>query len=109
MSSIDAISLRVESIIRATLGLGNDVSLTPDSDLVSEVGLDSIEAFEAVATLHDLLGVRVADDLDPKSIGSIRNIATYIADTCSPEVIDRFMNIDLKARLAQMRDSDELV
>lgn len=109
MTSIDAISTRVESIIRSTLGLGNDVFLTPDSDLVSEVGLDSIEAFEAVATLHDLLGVRVADDLDPKSIGSIRNIALYIADTCSPEVIENFMKLDLDARLAKMRDTDELV
>lgn len=109
MNSIDAISLRVESIIRATLGLGDDVTLTPDSDLISEVGLDSIEAFEAVATLHDLLGVRVADDLDPKSIGSIRNIAMYITATCPPDVIDRFMNIDLKERLSHMRDSDELV
>lgn len=109
MNSVDIISSRVESIIRYTLGLGDDVALSPDSDLVSEVGLDSIEAFEAVATLHDLLGVRVADDLDPKSISTIRNIALYISDSCSPEVIERFLALDIKARLASMRSTDELV
>lgn len=109
MFSTNDISARVEAIIRSTLKLGSDVALLPESDLVSEVGLDSIEAFESVATLHELLGVRIPEDIDPKSVGTIKGITTYILERYSPEVVERFMTLDVEAKLALMHDDDELV
>lgn len=99
---------RVEEIIRATLELGDDVVISPDANLVSEIGLDSIEAFESVAALHEILGARIPDDLDPKVLGTIREIAAYMFNKYDAEKIDAFMEIDIAARIASMRNDDEL-
>jgi acyl carrier protein len=107
MFPIDEISPRVEAIIRSALNLGVDVQLQPNADLVNEVGLDSIEAFESIATLHELLGVRIPEDLDPKSIATVNSIAQYIQIKYSPEVIQRFMEIDIQAELAAIRGVDD--
>jgi acyl carrier protein len=102
------ISARIEAIIRNTLELGDDVKLTPESDLLTEVGIDSLEAFESVATLHELLGVKVPDDLAPKSIGTIKGMTDYIVARYSPEVIQHFLTLDIDARLKAMHSADSM-
>jgi len=108
MSSIQEISARVEEIIRAVLKLGDDVRIGTESDLVDEIGLDSIEAFEMVSTLHDLLGVGIPENLDPKSLASIGRIADYVSSTCTPEQVQSFLVLDFKERLASLQDDDVL-
>lgn len=108
MYSVEQISGRIEEVIRQTLQLGDDVVLKPESDLVTEIGLDSIEAFEAVATLHELLGARIPEDLDPKSIASIKSIADYILARSTAEQVGMFMSMDIAARLAELQDDGAL-
>lgn len=108
MPAIQDVAARVEQIIRATLKLGNDVTLNADSDLVNEVGLDSIEAFEAMATLHDLLGVSIPDNLDPKLLASIQRIADYIVSTYTPVQVEAFLTMDFRERLASLNEDEAL-
>lgn len=105
-TSADVIG-RVEVIIRAVLGIGSDVELKPESDLVSIVGLDSIEAFESVAALHEVLGVRIPEDIDPKAIGSLRAMAEYLVGRYDAAIIENFMSIDIEAKLASLRKVDD--
>lgn len=98
----------VEKVIRITLQLDDDVVLQPDSDLVNEIGLDSIEAFEAVATLHELMGVRIPDDLDPKALATIAKISQYLVGTYDADTIQTFAQMDIAAKLAEMDTSSEL-
>lgn len=109
MYSIDQVSDRVEEILRATLKLADDVVLEAESDLVSEIGLDSIEAFELVAALHEMLGVRIPEDLEPKSMRTIHSIASYIVDKYSASQVQEFMALDIASELARMQDGGELV
>jgi acyl carrier protein len=108
VATVEQVRVRVEEIIRATLKLGSDVELNPDSDLVKEIGLDSIEAFESVALLHEMLGVRIPEDLDPKAMGTISNLSAYIVSKYDAAKVDAFLAIDVAARLASMHEGGEL-
>ncbi len=105
---IDQLSARVEKVIRTALQLGSDVVLRPDSDLVNEIGLDSIEAFEAVATLHDLMGVRIPDDIDPKSFATVEKIASYVLASYDAATVRAFLEMDVERRLAELSASSDL-
>jgi acyl carrier protein len=105
---IEQVTAHVEKVIRTTLKLGDDVTLQPNSDLVNEIGLDSIEAFEAVATLHELMGVRIPDDIDPKAFATIAKISAYLVKTYDADTVKAFVEMDVAARLAEMNDTSEL-
>ncbi len=107
MHSVEQISVRVGEIIRATLKLGDDIVLRPESDLVNEIGLDSIEAFELVAALHEMLGARIPEDINPRDMGSIAAISAYIVNQFNATIVDTFMTMDLDAHLASMYDDGE--
>jgi acyl carrier protein len=98
---------RISRIVRSVLSLGDDVELTPEADLIATVGIDSIEAFESIAMLHDMLGVRIPDDLDPKRIGSVQGMATYISERYDGEVIRAFLELDVESKLEALRSSDD--
>lgn len=104
----DELAIHVEKVIRATLQLDDDVVLSPQSDLVNEIGLDSIEAFEAVATLHELMGVRIPDDIDPKAFTTIEKISQYLLDTYDSSTLKNFLDMDVTGRLAELSASDGL-
>lgn len=103
----EALVQRIEMIIRNVLALGDDVQLEPDAELITVVGIDSIEAFESVATLHEILEVRIPDDLDPKSISSIRGMADYLQLRYSGATLDRFMSMNIEAKLNELKASDD--
>ena len=60
-----ALEDKLSAFLVKLLKLGPDVSLTPEGDLIQQIGMDSIEAFDAVATLHELLEAAIPDDFDP--------------------------------------------
>jgi acyl carrier protein len=109
MISVEKVASRVEEVIRLTLNLKDDVLLKGNSDLVNEIGLDSIEAFEAVATLHELLGVRIPDRLDPKSLATINSIAAHILNNYEQAKVEAFLSMDIRTHLASLQDDDSLV
>ncbi|HEY1256652.1 MAG TPA: phosphopantetheine-binding protein [Terracidiphilus sp.] len=87
--------------------LGDDVQLDVDADLVNQIGIDSIEAFDAVASFHELLDLPIPDDFNPRMANSIRNLAAYLINTHGEEAAERFLALDLDA-VALGGDSEEL-
>jgi len=108
IENIGKIIAQVEVLVRVTLDIGEDVQLEPNSDLISEVGLDSIEAYEAIAALHTLLGARIPKDLDPLVVRSIGGMSEYVASRFSPEQVGEFLALDVNARIAALRTADTL-
>ncbi len=104
----EELTAHVAKVIRSTLKLGDDVVLAPKSDLVNEIGIDSIEAFEAVATLHELIGVRIPDDIEPKSFASIQAITDYLVDTYEEGKIEAFTRMDIESRLEALNASGDV-
>ena len=104
MVSIEQVSSQVSKVIRCTLNLKEDITLEGDADLVNEIGLDSLEAFEAMASLHDILGIKIPDQLNPKSLSTIDGIAAYVVDTCEPATVAAFLAVDVEAHLASLQD-----
>lgn len=98
---------KVKELIVRLLKLGDDVQLDPDSELIDQVGLDSIEAFDAVATLHELLGVSIPDDFDPRTVSTIRSLSRYVIGRFGSEAAERFLEVDLD-ELESMRGDEEL-
>ncbi|OGH01502.1 MAG: hypothetical protein A2600_11985 [Candidatus Lambdaproteobacteria bacterium RIFOXYD1_FULL_56_27] len=80
--------------------------IDPTADLMDEVGLDSLEAFEMVITLHEFLGVDMPEDVDIKKVGNLRGIAQYIKDEYDTETVEQFMQRDV-ADLAKMQQKDD--
>jgi len=91
----DAFENKLKDFIVEILKLGDDVQLDPVVDLVEQIGLDSIEAFDAVATLHELLGVSIPDNFDPKSVTSLRTLTEYVLNQFGAKTAERFLSVDL--------------
>ena len=102
-----ALESKISDFLRKLLKLGDDVQLDVDADLIQTIGLDSIEAFDAVASFHELLDISIPDDFNPRMANSIRNLAAYLIDVHGEEAAERFLALDLDA-VARARDSEEL-
>jgi acyl carrier protein len=98
---------KLRDFIRAVLKLGDDVEIEPDVSLIEQIGLDSIEAFDAVATLHELLGVSIPDDFDPKATATLRSLGQYLIDRFGTGVAQRLLELDV-GEVARMRSADEV-
>lgn len=90
-----ALETKLVEFMKTLLKLEDDVVLTPETNLIDEVGLDSIEAFEAVATLHDIMDVTIPEDFNAKSVSSLRQLAIFVESHYSGEAIARFLDADM--------------
>lgn len=100
----DAFEQKIAEILRNLLLIEDDIELNPTEDLVSQIGLDSIEAFDAVAALHEIIGQAIPTDFNPKVSNSIRLLAEYIKTRFGQEGIDKIMAIDATALSANAND-----
>ncbi|SCK08452.1 acyl carrier protein [Vogesella sp. LIG4] len=67
-------------------------AIQPDQNLFQEAGIDSLEAFEAVIAIHELLGVEIPKEIDPSRLGTLDSISTYLQEQYPPEVLDSFFH-----------------
>ncbi len=91
----DALERKLASFIAQVLKLGDDVKIDPEKNLIAQIGLDSIEALDALATLHELMGVSIPDQFNLKTLESLRSLAVYIQRQFGPEAAQRFLEMDL--------------
>lgn len=98
---------KLTAILRHILMIEDDVELAADAELVQQIGLDSIEAFDAVATMHEIVGQPIPTDFNPKVSNSIRRLAGYIAQQFGDAGVQRILEVDI-ASIAQASASDEL-
>lgn len=104
----DAFEQKTKAFIIKLLKLEEDIDLKVDVDLVQQIGLDSIEAFDAVATMHELIGVAIPDDFNPRVISTIRGLSQYVLDHYEKAAIDHFLALDLNTVSSIRKDEDEL-
>ncbi len=68
----------VRDIIAAQLGM--DASkITPESDIINDLGLDSLDIVELVMTLEEKWNI-VADDEDIKTLKTVADVVKYIEE-----------------------------
>jgi acyl carrier protein len=70
-----------------------------DMEVFSELGMDSIEAFEAVSALHELIDKKIPEDLDPASITNFHSLAEFIHENYTQEQIDIILSPDFPERV----------
>jgi acyl carrier protein len=92
-----SLEARLVEFLKVTLKLGDDVEIDPRASLIDQIGLDSIEAFDAVATIHEIMGVTIPDDFSPKLISTLRELGDFIATRYEAAVVARFMACDFQA------------
>lgn len=66
----------VRDIIAAQLGMGAS-KITPESDIINDLGLDSLDIVELVMTLEEKWNI-VADDEDIKTLKTVADVVKYI-------------------------------
>jgi acyl carrier protein len=88
------VSDKIVEIVRIMLELSTDdaAKINRDSDLMSEVGFDSLRAFGMVTTIHEMLGVDFPDEVDPSSIQTINKISEYIISKYDESVISLMLS-----------------
>ncbi len=91
----DALEKKLEAFIIHVLKLADDVKIDPEKNLIEQIGLDSIEALDALATLHELIGVSIPNQFNLKTLESLRSLANYILTQFGPEAAQRFLALDL--------------
>jgi len=109
-NSENSISARLNSklieFLQRLLKLEPDTNIDADSDLIEEIGLDSIEAFDAVASLHELLNVSIATDFNPKNVNTVRSLGNYVIKQFGEDVARRFVELDLNTAMANVEDEE---
>lgn len=105
-SLLIAFEQKTKKFLIKLLKLDDDIDLQVDGDLIKQIGLDSIEAFDAVASLHELLDVAIPDTFNPKVANSIRDLSRYVLETFGPDTAQLFIDIDLDQASIFMRDED---
>lgn len=66
----------VKDIIAAQLGIDAG-SIKPESDIINDLGLDSLDIVELVMTLEEKWNI-VADDDDIKTLKTVADVVKYI-------------------------------
>ena len=104
----DAFEQKTKAFIIKLLKLEEGIDLKVEVDLVQQIGLDSIEAFDAVATMHELIGVAIPDDFNPRVISTIRDLSHYVLEHYDKAAIERFLALDLNTVASIRKDDDDL-
>ncbi len=73
---MEALSERVNSIVTDQLGV-DKASLSPEANLLDDLGADSLDVVELVMALEEEFGIEVPDD-DVENMRTIRHIVQYI-------------------------------
>src|SRR5262245_42369108 len=76
-SSSNTIQQRVNDILAEQLGVETNV-LTPEANLVDDLGADSLDVVELVMALEEEFGVEIPDE-EVENIRTIRDVVEYIA------------------------------
>jgi acyl carrier protein len=76
-SSGTTIQQRVNDILAEQLGVELNV-LTPEANLVDDLGADSLDVVELVMALEEEFGVEIPDE-EVENIRTIRDVTEYIA------------------------------
>ena len=66
----------VTNIIKDTMHI-EDKEITRETDLFNDLGFDSIEAFELVASTEEEFGITIPDE-DTEGLKTVGNIVDYI-------------------------------
>ncbi len=73
---MQALSERVNLIVTDQLGVDKE-SLSPEANLLDDLGADSLDVVELVMALEEAFGIEVPDD-DVENIRTIGDIVQYI-------------------------------
>lgn len=74
MSTFD----RVAELISSQLGIDKS-KVTPQSEIISELGADSIDVFEMIMALEDELGIEVPED-KVQSLKTVQDVVALLED-----------------------------
>ncbi len=75
---MESLANRVESIVREQLGL-EPAPLTPESNLLDDLGADSLDVVELVMALEEEFGIEVPDE-DVENIRTVGDIVSYLGE-----------------------------
>jgi acyl carrier protein len=101
-----ALEQKIADILRKLLMIEDDIVLDVKADLVGQIGLDSIEAFDAVATLHEILGESIPITFNPKASNSIDLLGSYIHEQFGETGVNKILAVDIDSlNMAEEDDS----
>jgi acyl carrier protein len=88
------ITSKLKEYLSTFLNLSADINLDPALNLVDQIGLDSIEAFAAIATLHEILEVPIAENFNPKIAYTLKDLSLYLFENYDMATLEKFINYD---------------
>lgn len=104
---INKLAEKTGKVLKGILNMSPEEVISLDGDLVEEVGIDSIEAFELLATVHEILNKKIPETLDRNAVTTLSAIGKYIAETFDKETVKNFLEMDVKSKLAEIRTEED--
>ncbi len=101
------LNVRVEDVIRKLVGHMFSIpaeqisKVDSDADFFSQMGIGSLEAFDAVVTLHEILDVEIPREIDPESLSTLRQLSAYIVAAYPEGKIRMLLDKDVEALLEE--------
>lgn len=113
MNVSNQISEKIMLILKETQELTHEEveKIDWDGDLMTQVGFDSLQAFNMVTTLHEMMEAELPEGIDPSSITSVNEISKYIIDNYDRNIIDKIIlksDEEIKEMLSTEDDFDDL-
>lgn len=97
---------KIVTILRKLLMIEDDIELNPKDDLVQQIGLDSIEAFDAVAVLHEIIGQSIPPTFNPKTSNSVELLSLYVLQQFGEEAARKIIDVNVdELSMAEADDS----
>ncbi|MBG90630.1 MAG: hypothetical protein CL521_02310 [Actinobacteria bacterium] len=82
-------------------------SISWSEDIKSQVGLDSLRAFDMIVYIHESLGVDLPENMGLEFEMTINGIASYIINQYDLELVEAFLAKTEDEVLALMSDEDD--
>jgi acyl carrier protein len=106
MNLFPQLEQKIVAILRKLLMIEDDIELNPKADLVQQIGLDSIEAFDAVAVLHEIIGQAIPPTFNPKTSNSVERLSLYVLEQFGEEAAQKIIAVDVEE--LNMAEDDSL-
>ncbi|HLO76006.1 MAG TPA: hypothetical protein VK196_06065 [Magnetospirillum sp.] len=116
MNTIDTVSddariLAIKEVVLQTLQAmfkldpGLVSRIDSSANLFDQIGIDSLQAFEAIITLHDIIEEEIPRDIDPNTISTLDTLAVYLDTHYSREHLQSLFDKDIAAILEERSNS----
>lgn len=91
--TVEAVAGKLHNVVATMQQLNGEEAqrIGVNDNLIDQVGMDSLAAFEFVVVIHEVMGVPLPEDVDLAAIDTIQGVATFLVETYPREAVAKLI------------------